>query len=36
MPPPPAPIRSKTTHFKRIAKASGIELEDMLFFDNEK
>ncbi|KIZ04256.1 hypothetical protein MNEG_3708 [Monoraphidium neglectum] len=27
---------SKTTHFKRIIKAAGIEPRDCLFFDNEK
>ena len=26
----------KTVHFTNIAKASGIALEDMLFFDNER
>ncbi|KAI8476634.1 MAG: acid phosphatase-domain-containing protein [Monoraphidium minutum] len=26
---------SKTTHFKRIAKDSGVDYSDMLFFDNE-
>jgi magnesium-dependent phosphatase 1 len=26
---------SKTTHFQRIKKSSGIEYEDMLFFDDE-
>ena len=26
---------SKTTHFERINRDSGIEFEDMLFFDDE-
>jgi magnesium-dependent phosphatase 1 len=26
---------SKTTHFERIHRDSGIEFEDMLFFDDE-
>jgi len=26
---------SKTTHFQRIHRDSGIEFEDMLFFDDE-
>ena len=31
-----APTNSKVTHFKRIAKAAGVDFEDMLFYDNEK
>ena len=26
---------SKTTHFKKLAAASGVPFEDMVFFDNE-
>mmetsp|Transcript_9671 Transcript_9671/g.28925 ORF Transcript_9671/g.28925 Transcript_9671/m.28925 type:complete len:235 (-) Transcript_9671:2-706(-) len=27
---------SKTAHFRRIAESQGVDLEDMLFFDNER
>jgi len=27
---------SKTSHFKKISRASGIDFEEMIFFDNER
>jgi hypothetical protein len=37
-PPPfdPKHPRSKVAHFKAIAKASGLDYADMVFYDNEK